>query len=69
MAFILSTSIFSFENYYSYSFSSDKASTSNMKIDTLNFLNCLLISHDDKLFHPYLDALIPVNHPLSLSFT
>ncbi len=40
-----------------------------MKIDTLNFLNCLLISHDDKLFHPYLDALIPVNLPFPLSLS
>ena len=37
----------------------DKNSTSNMKIDTLNFLNHLLLTHDEKLFHPYLDALVP----------
>lgn len=29
-----------------------------MKIDTLNFLNCLLATHSDKLFHPYLDFII-----------
>jgi cullin-associated NEDD8-dissociated protein 1 len=39
----------------------DKNSTSNMKIDTLNFLNHLLITHDDSLFHPYLDSIaIPI---------
>lgn len=37
----------------------DKNSTSNMKIDTLNFLNHLLLTHNEKLFHPYLDALVP----------
>lgn len=37
----------------------DKNSTSNMKIDTLNFLNHLLLTHEEKLFHPYLDALVP----------
>lgn len=41
---------------------SDKTSTSNMKIDTLNFLNNLLITHDEKLFHPYLDVLVRVSH-------
>lgn len=33
-----------------------------MKIDTLNFLNNLLITHDEKLFHPYLDVLVRVSH-------
>ena len=37
----------------------DKTSTSNMKIDTLNFLNNLLLSHDERLFHPYLDQIVP----------
>ncbi len=40
---------------------SDKTSTSNMKIDTLNFLNNLLVTHDEKLFHPYLDSLVHVS--------
>lgn len=38
----------------------DKMATSNMKIDTLNFLNHLLLTHDAKLFHPYLDILMIV---------
>ena len=38
----------------------DKTSTSNMKIDTLSFLNHLLLTHDEKLFHPYLEALVQV---------
>ena len=41
-------------------YSSDKASTSNMKIDTLNFLNNLMLTHDEKLFHPYLNQIVPV---------
>ena len=41
--------------YYSLN---DKSSTSNMKIDTLNFLNNLLMTHDEQLFHPYLDQLV-----------
>ena len=36
-----------------------------MKIDTLNFLNNLLITHDEKLFHPYLDVLVRVSHFLN----
>ena len=39
---------------------SDKASTSNMKIDTLNFLNNLLSTHDEKLFHLYIDVIVQV---------
>lgn len=31
-----------------------------MKIDTLNFLNNLLLTHDEKLFHPYLDLITKV---------
>lgn len=47
----------------------DKMSTSNMKIDTLNFLNHLLLSHDAKLFHPYLDVImIPVIKCIQDSF-
>jgi len=37
----------------------DKISTSNMKIDTLNFLNCLLNSHDEKLFLEHLNLIVP----------
>lgn len=29
-----------------------------MKIDTLNFLNNLLLTHDEKLLHPYLDLIV-----------
>ena len=36
----------------------DKTSTSNMKIDTLTFLNALLVTHEPKLFHPFLDMLV-----------
>ncbi len=31
-----------------------------MKIDTLNFLNNLLSTHDEKLFHPYIDVIVQV---------
>jgi hypothetical protein len=31
-----------------------------MKIDTLNFLNHLLMTHDEILFHPYLEVTIHV---------
>jgi cullin-associated NEDD8-dissociated protein 1 len=37
----------------------DKTSTSNMKIDTLNFLNNLLSTHDHKLFHLYIESIVP----------
>lgn len=33
-----------------------------MKIDTLNFLNNLLATHEEKLFHPYLDVLVQVTN-------
>lgn len=46
----------------------DKMSTSNMKIDTLNFLNHLLLSHDAKLFHPYLDVIMIVRKVQYLNF-
>jgi len=36
----------------------DKTSTSNNKLDTLNFLNHLLLTHDGALFQPYLDVLV-----------
>lgn len=38
---------------------SDKSSTSNMKIDTLAFLNCLLTHHNPAVFHAHIGALIP----------
>ncbi|XP_064480368.1 cullin-associated NEDD8-dissociated protein 1-like [Ornithodoros turicata] len=38
---------------------SDKNSSSNMKIDTLAFLNCLLIHHNPAVFHAHIGALIP----------
>lgn len=31
-----------------------------MKIDTLNFLNNLILTHDEKLFFKYLDSVIKV---------
>lgn len=34
-------------------------STSNMKIDTLNFMTVLLNSHSPHVLHPYLGAIIP----------
>ncbi len=39
---------------------SDKTSTSNNKLDTLNFLNHLLLSHDETLFHSYLNQIVQV---------
>lgn len=38
-----------------------------MKIDTLNFLNNLLLTHDEKLFHSYLDLITKVNLTLKFS--
>ena len=46
----------------------DKNSTSNMKIDTLNFLNHLLLTHDEHLFHPYLDSIIHVINKFFFKF-
>ncbi|XP_035214585.1 cullin-associated NEDD8-dissociated protein 1-like [Stegodyphus dumicola] len=37
----------------------DKNSSSNMKIDTLTFLNCLLTHHPPEVFHPHIEALVP----------
>lgn len=37
----------------------DKNSSSNMKIDTLSFLNCLLVHHPPDVFHPHIQALVP----------
>ncbi|XP_013401957.1 LOW QUALITY PROTEIN: cullin-associated NEDD8-dissociated protein 1-like [Lingula anatina] len=36
----------------------DKNSSSNMKIDTLSFLNCLMSHHIPTVFHPHVPALI-----------
>ncbi|KAG1706621.1 Cullin-associated NEDD8-dissociated protein 1 [Nymphon striatum] len=37
----------------------DKGSSSNMKIDTLAFLHCLLTQHAPEVFHPYISTLVP----------
>ncbi|XP_054718633.1 cullin-associated NEDD8-dissociated protein 1-like [Uloborus diversus] len=37
----------------------DKNSSSNMKIDTLTFLNCLLTHHSPEVFHPHIPSLVP----------
>ncbi|KAK3749091.1 hypothetical protein RRG08_034063 [Elysia crispata] len=37
----------------------DKNSSSNMKIDTLSFLNTLLASHSPVVFHPHIKMLVP----------
>lgn len=41
----------------------DKNSSSNMKIDTLSFLNTLLSNHSHLVFHPHIKALVPVSTP------
>ena len=38
---------------------SDQTSTSNMKIDTLNFLTVLLTSHAPVVLHAHIGAIIP----------
>ncbi|CAI6364051.1 unnamed protein product [Macrosiphum euphorbiae] len=38
---------------------SDKKSSSNMKIDTLSFIYCVLTSHTPEIFHPWVEQLIP----------
>lgn len=38
---------------------SDKKSSSNMKIDTLSFIHCVLTSHSPEIFHPWVEQLIP----------
>ncbi|GFR63434.1 cullin-associated NEDD8-dissociated protein 1 [Elysia marginata] len=38
---------------------SDKNSSSNMKIDTLSFLNTLLANHSPSVFHPHIKMLVP----------
>lgn len=37
----------------------DKNSSSNMKIDTLSFLNTLLSNHKNTVFHPHIKILVP----------
>lgn len=37
----------------------DKNTSSNMKIDTLAFLHCLLTYHNPEVFHPHIAALVP----------
>lgn len=39
---------------------SDKNSTSNMKIDALGFIWCLLQSHNPQVFHPHIELLVPL---------
>ena len=45
--------------------SRDKNSSSNMKIDTLSFLNCILIHHQPTVFLPHVKTLVPVGKPHS----
>lgn len=37
----------------------EKNSSSNMKIDALSFIYCLLTSHPPEVFHPYMPVLLP----------
>ncbi|KAH9373876.1 hypothetical protein HPB48_016148 [Haemaphysalis longicornis] len=37
----------------------DRGSSSNIKIDTLAFLHCLLTHHEPRVFHPHIDTLLP----------
>lgn len=37
----------------------EKNTSSNMKIDTLSFLNTLLIHHNPEVFHPHIKILVP----------
>lgn len=41
-----------------YSFS-DRSFSSNMKIDTLAFLNCLMVNHSPVVFHTHIEVLVP----------
>lgn len=41
---------------------SDKNSTSNMKIDALGFLCCMLTTHNPAVFHPHIPTLVPLIH-------
>ena len=42
-------------------FFSDKSSTSNMKIDALSFVSCLLRQHKPEVFYPHFPKLLPVS--------
>ena len=46
--------------------SSDQTSSSNMKIDALNFLTVMLTHHSPHVLNPHIGTIIPVSH-LSLS--
>lgn len=46
----------------------DKSSTSNMKIDTLAFLGCILAQHLPKVFHPHIHVLVPVSIQCFVSY-
>ncbi|ELU01651.1 hypothetical protein CAPTEDRAFT_19001 [Capitella teleta] len=37
----------------------EKNSSSNMKIDTLSFVNCLLGTHNPIVFHPHVSVIVP----------
>ena len=47
---------------------SDRNSSSNMKIDTLAFVNVMLSSHNPKVFHPHINVIVPVSTRQTLSF-
>ncbi|VEN51680.1 unnamed protein product [Callosobruchus maculatus] len=38
---------------------SEKNASSNMKIDALSFIYCLLTSHQPRVFHPHISTLLP----------
>lgn len=38
----------------------DKNSTSNMKIDALGFVYCMLAGHSPQVFHPHIKTLVPL---------
>lgn len=38
----------------------DKNTSSNMKIDTLTFLHCLLTHHNPEVFHNHIASFVPV---------
>ncbi|CAH1964430.1 unnamed protein product [Acanthoscelides obtectus] len=38
---------------------SNKNASSNMKVDALSFIYCLLISHQPQVFHPHIATLLP----------
>ena len=53
---------------YIYFIRSDKASTSNMKIDTLSFLGCILTQHDPAVFYDHIHLIVPVSKLCVYSF-